>query len=64
MPSWSFKLKWEIFDGVQVVSACHMDVKEIILDPNCRIRRTIVRLDIDGLKTPWDLVNHYFVCEA
>src|SRR3954465_12604616 len=64
MPIWSFKLEWEVFDGVQIIATCHVDVKEIILNPYCRICRTIVRLDIDGFETLWDLMIHYFVCEA
>ena len=34
MPSWSFKLEWEILDGVEIVAVGHVDVKEIIFDPN------------------------------
>src|SRR3954468_7476960 len=64
MPSWSLKLEWEVFDGVQIIATCHVDVKEIILNPYCRICRTIVRFDIDGFKTLWDFMIHYFVCEA
>ena len=33
MPSWSFKLEWEVFDGVKIVTAGHVDMKEIVLDP-------------------------------
>ena len=33
MPSWSFKLEWEVYDGVEIIAAGHVDMKEIILDP-------------------------------
>ena len=33
MPSWSFKLEWEVFDGVEIITVGHVDMKEIILDP-------------------------------
>ena len=32
MPGWSFKLEGEIFDGVKIVTAGHVDVKEIFFD--------------------------------
>ena len=37
MPSWSFEFKWEVFDGVQIVTAGHVDVQEEVLDPYRRI---------------------------
>ena len=30
MPSWPFKLEWEIFDCVKIITAGHVDVKEIV----------------------------------
>ena len=42
MPSWSFKLEWELFDGVEIIAAGHVDMKEIILDPYRRICCAII----------------------
>ena len=42
MPSWSFKLEWEVFDGVEIITAGHVDMKEIILDPYRRICCAII----------------------
>ena len=42
MLSWSFKLEWEVFDGVEIIAASHMDMKEIILDPYRRICCAII----------------------
>ena len=64
MPSWSFKLEWEILDGVEIVAAGHMDVKEIIFDPNRGVCRAIVGFDVYGFKPFRDLMIHYFVSEA
>ena len=64
MPRWSFKLEWEIFDGVEIVSAGHMDMKEIIFDPNRGVCCAIVGFDINGFKPFRDLMIHYFVSEA
>ena len=42
MPSWSFKLEWEVFDGVKIITAGHVDMKELLLNPYRRICRAII----------------------
>ena len=64
MPRWSFKLEWEILDGVEIVAAGHVDVKEIIFDPNRGVCSAIVRFNVYGFKPFRDLMIHYFVSEA
>ena len=64
MPSWSFKLEREIFDGVKIVAAGHMYMEEIILNPNRGVCCAIVGFDINGFKPFGDLMIHYFVSEA
>ena len=64
MPSWSFKLEWEVLDGVEIVTADHMDMKEIIFDPNRGVCCAIVGFNVHGFKPFRDLMIHYFICEA
>ena len=64
MPSWSFKLEWEVFDGVKIVTAGHVDMKEIVFDPNRGVCCAIVRFNIHGFKPFGDLMIHYFIYEA
>ena len=64
MPSWSFKLEWEILDGMEIVAAGHMDVEKIIFDPNRGVCCAIVGFDVYGFKPLGDLMIHYFVSEA
>ena len=64
MPSWSFKLVREIFDGVKIVAVGHMYMEEIILNPNRGVCCAIVGFDINGFKPFGDLMIHYFVSEA
>ena len=64
MPSWSFKVEWEVFDGVKIITAGHVDMKEIVFDPNRGVCCAIVRFDIHGFKPFGDLIIHYFICEA
>ena len=64
MPGWSFKLEGEIFDGVKIVTADLMDMKEIVFDPNRGVCCAIIGFNIDGFKPFGDLMIHYFICEA
>ena len=64
MSSWSFKLEWEVFDGVKIVAAGHVDMKEIILDPYRRICCAIIRFDVYRFEALRDFMIHYFICEA
>ena len=64
MPSWAFKLEWEVFDGVKIIPAGHVDMKEIILDPYRRIYCAIVRFDVHEFETLGDFMIYYFICEA
>ena len=64
MSGWSFKFEWEIFDGVKIVTAGHVDVEEIVFDPNRGVCCAIVRFNIHGFKPFGDLMIHYFICEA
>ena len=64
MPSWSFKLEWEVFDGVKIIAAGHVDMKEIVFDPNRGVCCAIVGFNVHGFKPVWKFVLHYFVSEA
>ena len=64
MPSWSFKLEREILDGVEIVIAGHVDMKEIIFDPNRGVYCAVVGFDVYRFEPFRDLMIHYFVSEA
>ena len=64
MPSWSFKLEWDVFDGVKIVTAGHVDMKEIVFDPNRGICCAIVGFNVHGFEALWDFMIHYFIREA
>ena len=48
---------------MEIISIGHVDVEKI-LDPYCRIRGTVVLLNIDRLKILWELMLHDFVRET
>ena len=49
---------------MEIIAAGHMDVKEIIFDPNRGVYCAIVGFDVYGLKPFWEFVIHYFIDEA
>ena len=48
--SWSFQLEGQVFDGVEIISASHVDVKNKVLNLDCRVRRSVVCLNVYGFK--------------
>lgn len=49
---------------MQVITAGHVDVEEEVLNPYCGICCAVVRFNVYGFETFWELMFHYFVCEA
>ena len=49
---------------MEIVAAGHMDMKEIIFDPNRRVCCAIVGFNVHGFEPFGDLMIHYFICEA
>ena len=64
MPSRSFKLEWEVFDGVKIITTGHVDMKEMVFHPNRGICCAVIGFNVYGFETFGDLMVHYFVCEA
>ena len=49
---------------MEIVAAGHMDVKEIIFNPNRGVCCAVVGFDVYGFKPFRYLMIHYFVSEA
>ena len=64
MPSWSFQLEGQVFDGVEIVSASHMDMEDEVLNPDPRVCRPVVRLYVHGLESLWKFVIQHLIGEA
>ena len=64
VPSWSFEFEREVFDGVKIVIAGHVNVEKEIFNPDGRIRRSVVLFDVYGFKPFWEFMIHYFISEA
>ena len=61
MPSWSFKIEWEVFDGVEIIAAGHVDMKEIILAPYRRICCAVVCLYVYGFEPCWKFMIQHLI---
>ena len=64
MPSWSFQLEGQVFNGVEVVSARHTDMEDEVLNPDPRVCRSVVRLYVHGFESFWKFVIQNLVDEA
>ena len=49
---------------MKIVTAGHMDMKEIVFDPNRGVCCAIVGFDVHGFNPFEDLMIHYFIYEA
>ena len=64
MPSWPFLLEGQVFDGMEIVSASHMDVKNKVLNPDCRVCHSVICLYVHRFETLWEFMVQYFFGEA
>ena len=64
MPSCPFQLEGQVFDGVEIVSASHMNVKNKVLNPDRSVYSSVVCLDVYGFKPLWKFMVQHFIGEA
>ena len=64
MPSWSFQLEGQVFDGVEIISASHMDMEDEVLNPEPRVYRSVVRLYVHRFESLWKFVIQHLIGEA
>ena len=64
MPSWSFQLEGQVFDGVEIIFVSHVDVKNKVLNPDHGVCRSIVCLYVYGFKSLWKFVIQHLIGEA
>ena len=64
MPSWSFKLEGQVLDGMEIVSASHMDMEDKVLNPDPRVCRSVVYLYVHGFESLWKFMIQHLIGEA
>ena len=64
MPSWSFKLEGQVFDGMEIVSATHMDMEDKVLNPDPRVCGPVVHLYVHWFESFWEFVVQHLIGET
>ena len=64
MPSWSFQLEGQVFDGVEIISASHVDVKDKVLNPDPRVCCSVVCLYVYGFESLWKFMVQHLIGET
>ena len=64
MPSWPFKLEGQVFNGMEIVSASHMNMEDKVLDPDSRVCGPIVRLYVYGFESLWKFMVQHLIGET
>ena len=64
MPSLSFQLEGRVFDGVEIISASHVDVKDKVLNPDPRVCHSVVCLYVHEFESFWKFVVQHLIGEA
>ena len=64
MPSWSFQLEGQVFNGMEIISASHVDVKDKVLYPDPGVCRSVICLYIQGFKSLWKFMIQHLIGEA
>ena len=63
MSIWSFQLEGQIFNGVEIISASHVDVKNKVLNPDRRVSRSVICLYVYGFKSLWKFMIQHLIGE-
>ena len=64
MPSWPFKLEGQVFNGMEIVSTSHMNVKNKVLNPDHRVRRSVVCFYVYVFESLWKFMIQHLIGEA
>ena len=64
MPSWSFQLEGQVFDGVEIISASHVDMEDKVLDPDPRVCHAVVCLYVHGFESLGKFMIQHLIGEA
>ena len=64
MPSWSFQLEGQIFNGVEIISASHVDMKDKVLNRDPRVCRSVVCLYVHRFESLWKFMIQHLIGEA
>ena len=64
VPSWPFELEGYVLDGVEIISSSHMDMEDIVLNPDPRVCCSVVCLYVYGFESLWKFMVQHLVGET
>ena len=64
MPSWSFKFEGQVLDGMEIVSTSHVDVEDIVLDPDPRVYCSVVCVYVYRFESLWKFMIQHLIGET
>ena len=64
MPSWSFQLEGQVLDGVEIVSASHMDMEDKVLNPDPSVCGPVLCLYVHWFESFLEFVVQHLVGES
>ena len=64
MPSWPFKLEGQVFNGMEIVSASHMNMEDKVLDLDSRVCGLVVRLYVHWFESFWEFMIQHLIGET
>ena len=64
MPSWSFKLAGQVLNGMEIISASHMDMEDKVLNPDPRVCGPVVLLYVHWFESFWEFVVQHLIGET
>ena len=64
MPSWPFKLEGQVFNGMEIISASHMNMEDKVLDPDSRVCGPVVRLYVHRFESLQEFMIKHLISET
>ena len=64
VPSWPLEFQREVFDGVEIIVAGHMNVENEVFHPHRGVRDSIVSFYIHGFEPFWEFMIQDIIGEA
>ena len=59
-----FELEGQVLDGVEIVSASHMNMEDKVLNPDSRVCCSVVCLYVYGFESLWKFMVQHLVGET
>ena len=64
VPTWPFEFEGQILNGVGIISSSHMDMEDIVLNPDPRDCCSVVCLYVYGFESLWKFMVQYLIGET